>query len=171
LLGISGATYMSRSDSNWLAALGPVCTSIEARMSEMGVRTRMLKFTPDELLASAAVPDLSGDWAGFSPDGPAPNTRNSTLCIEQRGTFIRATLIREVREGTRTFDYEGRFTAGQLVLFFEDKQGRGYIVGTVVLHLSPDLRTLTGRSTYFAHAEGSVTSRARVYRRMPSTVH
>lgn len=137
-------------------------------MSEMGVRTRMLKFTPDELLASAAVPDLSGEWAGYSPDGPAPDTRNSTLSIEQRGSFVRATVIREVREGTRAFEYEGRFTAGQLVLFFEDKQGRGYIVGTVVLHLSPDLRTLSGRSTYFAHAEGSVTSSTRVYRRLPS---
>jgi hypothetical protein len=73
--------------------------------------------------------------------------------------------VREVREGSRTFEYEGRFTAGQLVLFFEDKQGRGYIVGTVVLHLSPDLSTLTGRSTYFAHAEGSVVSTTRIYRR------
>jgi hypothetical protein len=170
LLGISGATYRSRSDNNLQAALGPVCTSIETRMSEVGIRTRMLKFTPDELLASAAVPDISGDWAGFSPDGPSPEIQNSTLFIEQRGSFIRATVIRTVRERTRTFDYEGRFTAGQLVLFFEDKQGRGYIVGTTVLHLSPDLRTLSGLSTYFAHAEGTVTSRSRLYRRVESAV-
>lgn len=165
LLGISGANYVARSDGNLQAALGPVCTSVEARMRELGVRTRMLKFTADELLATTGLPDLSGDWSGFSPDGPTPETPNSTLSIEQRGSFVRATVVREARDGPRVFDYEGRFTAGQLVLFFEDKKGRGYIVGTVVVHLSPDLRTLTGRSTYFAHSEGMVISSSRIYRR------
>ncbi len=32
--------------------------------------------------------------------------------------------------------------------------GRGYIVGTVVLHLSKDLKCLIGRSTYYDHAKG-----------------
>ena len=165
LLGIAGATYSGRSDGDFLAALGPVCTAIEKRVHSLGVRTRMLKFTPDELQSTHGLPDLSGEWAGFSPDGPAPTEQNSALNIEQHGSFVHATVVRNVREGQRVFDYEGRFTAGQLVLFFEDKQGRGYIVGTVVLHLSPDLRTLSGRSTYFAHAEGIVVSNARVFKR------
>lgn len=165
LLGIAGATYARRSDSNMAAALGPVCTTIEGRLRDLGVRTRMLKFTPDELHSNQGLPDLSGEWAGFSPDGPTPSVQNSVLTIEQHGSFVRATVVREVREGQRVFEYEGRFTAGQLVLFFEDKQGRGYIVGTVVLHLSPDLRTLSGRSTYFAHAKGTVVSNARIFNR------
>lgn len=170
LLGISAATYNARSDGNLLAALGPVCTSIEARVQELGIRKRMLKFTAEELLPSSALPDISGEWAGYSPDGPTPSVQNSTLEIEQHGSFVRATVIRKVKDGARIFEYEGKFTAGQLVLFFEDKQGRGYIVGTVVLHLSPDLRVLAGRSTYFAHAHGSVTTTNRLYRRLPPSV-
>ena len=54
------------------------------------------------------------------------------------------------------------------VLFFEDKQGRGYIVGTVVLYLSGDLRTLVGRSTYYDHTKKQVVSTSREYRRMKS---
>ena len=46
-----------------------------------------------------------------------------TLTIEQRGTFVRATVVRLVHGGERVFEYEGRFTSGQLVLFFEDKMG------------------------------------------------
>jgi hypothetical protein len=165
LLGIAAATFGKRSDGNVVAALGPVCVSIEARVKELGLRTRMLKFTSDELQPSNGLPDLSGEWNGYSPDCPTPDISNSTLTIEQRGSFIRATVVRQVRDGQRTFDYEGRYTSGQLVLFFEDKMGRGYIVGTVVLHLSPDLQSLTGLATYFAHAEGIVISTSRFYKR------
>ena len=165
LLGISGAVFCRRSDGNLAAALGPVCLSVETRLKELGVRTRMLKFTTEELQSQGGLPDLSGEWIGYSPDSPKPDTPNSTLSIEQRGALIRATVVRVVREGARVFDFEGRFTSGQLVLFFEDKMGRGYIVGTVVLHLSPDLRSLSGRATYFAHAEGAVVSTTRLYKR------
>jgi len=165
LLGISGATFSSRTDGNLVAALGPVCSAIETRIREFGLRTRMLKFTPQELLANSGLPDLSGKWAGFFPEGPNPNQQNSELSIEQRGSFVRATIVRKARAGDRIFEYEGRFTSGQLVLFFEDMKGRGYIVGTVVLHLSPDLRSLTGKSTYFHHAHGTVVSEARLYKR------
>lgn len=165
LLGISGAVFGKRSDGNLTAALGPVCLSIETRVKELGVRTRMLKFTTEELQSHSGLPDLSGEWVGYSPDSPKPDAPNSTLSIEQRGAFIRATVVRAVRNGERVFDYEGRFTSGQLVFFFEDKMGRGYIVGTVLLHLSPDLRSLYGRATYFAHAEGAVISTTRLYKR------
>ena len=165
LLGIAGTPYTKRSDANLIAALGPACQSIETRAMDLGLRTRMLKFTTDELQPTGGLPNLTGKWVGYSPDGPNPAHPNSTLSIEQHGSFIRATVVRTVRTGQRLFDYEGRFTSGQLVLFFEENIGRGYIVGTVVLHLSPDLRTLSGLATYFAHAKGAVISTNHVYKR------
>jgi hypothetical protein len=166
LLGIAGAVYTPRDDGNLVAALGPVCTAIESRVKELGLRAQMLKFTSQEMLQGAQLPDLSGSWAGFSLDSASPDEHVSTMEVEQHGIFVRASIVRKVNEGVRTFDYEGRFSSGQLILFFEDKKGRGYIIGTVVLHLSPDLRSLVGRSTYFDHAEGKVVSRARLYKRL-----
>jgi hypothetical protein len=168
LLGVSAATYRPHASGNIHAAIGPACTSIEERICALGKRPRLLKVTAEDTQSSSTAPNLSGAWAGFFPDGDRPDQQNSTLEIEQHGSFVRATITREVREGTRVFDYEGRFTSGQLVLFFEDKQGRGYIVGTVVLYLSGDLRTLVGRSTYYDHTKKQVVSTSREYRRMKS---
>ena len=95
-----------------------------------------------------------------------PTERNSTLEIEQHGMFVRATISRLAKDGSRVFEYEGRFTSGQLILFFEEEKGRGYIVGTMVLYLSGDLRTLAGRSTYYDHTKKVVVSAAREYRRL-----
>ena len=166
LLGIAPVTYRPREDGNFNAAVGPACTSIEDRIRVLGRRPRMLNFIPQDMQSNATLPNLSGKWAGYSPESPTPTKQLSTLEIEQHGTFIRATVQREVSGGTRSFEYEGRFTSGQLVLFFEDREGRGYIVGTVVLHLSPDLQSLVGRSTYFDHSENIVRSSARNYRKI-----
>lgn len=165
LLGIAGAPYDKRTDTNFVAALGPACLAIEGRVKDFGLRTRMLKFTAEELHSGGSVPNLTGKWVGYSPDGPTPDVANSTLSIEQRGSFVRATVVRTARVGERRFDYEGRFSSGQLVLFFEEDIGRGYIVGTVVLHLSPNLRALSGLATYFAHSKGTVISTAHIYKR------
>jgi hypothetical protein len=50
------------------------------------------------------------------------------------------------------------------VLFFEERAGRGVIVGTMVLYLSGNLRTLTGRTTYYHHTKKSVVSALREFR-------
>lgn len=165
LLGVAATTFSPRSDGNLQAAVGPACGEIDSRLQALGLRTRLLKFTPTELEPSPHVPDLRGSWAGFDPEGPDPALQLSTLKIEQRGSFVRATIIRNATEGgTRTFEYEGRFTSGQLVLFYEDSRGRGYIVGTVVLHLSADLKTLRGRTTYYSHDANTVVSFPREYK-------
>jgi hypothetical protein len=159
LLGISGATYHGRNDGNMRAALGPVCLEVETRIRELGLRARMLKLSAGAERGSG-LPNLSGTWAGYSPEGSRPTEQLSTMTLEQYGSLVRATVVRTAK---RVFEYEGRLTSGQLVLFFEDPKGRGYIVGTMVLHLGSDLQTLVGRSTYFDHAEGIVVSKARRY--------
>jgi hypothetical protein len=80
--------------------------------------------------------------------------------------------VRSVKGGgTRTFYYEGRFTNGQLILFFEDVEGRDVIVGTMVLRVSADLSTLVGRSTYvdLDAQNRPVVSSAREYRKCTSS--
>ncbi|MFT3803923.1 MAG: nucleotide-binding protein [Burkholderiaceae bacterium] len=166
LLGIAASVFQAREDENLEAAVGPACTEIESVIARIGCRTKMLKFTDDELNAVSGGPTLAGTWAGFDPDAQDPSQQVSTLVIEQHGIFVRASINRlSSKGGTRLFEYEGKFTSGQLVLFYEDTRGRGYIVGTMVLHLSEDLRTLIGRTTYFSHDESRVVSFQREYRR------
>jgi len=165
LLGIAAATYRPHHDGNFQAALGPACAEIRKIITSLGRRPKILRMTPGET-RSANLPDLSGTWAGYSPEGPNPSERNSTLQIEQHGSFVHATIERKADGGLRIFKYEGRFTSGQLVLFFEEEKGRGFIVGTVVLYLSGNLRTLVGRSTYYDHTLKEVISKARRYERL-----
>lgn len=54
----------------------------------------------------------------------------------------------------------------QIVLEFFDEQGPGLILGTMVLHIGSDLRTLRGASTYFHHDKGRVISSLRKYKRV-----
>jgi len=160
LLGLAAATYSPHQSGNLQAALGTTATAIKGKMKRMGARARLLRVGSVEVASSANVPSLEGRWAGYAPEGPNPTEPNSSLEIKQHGTFVRATITRPENGGSRVFEYEGRFTSGQLILFFEDKDGRGYVVGAMVLHLEADLRTLSGRSTYYHHTKHTVVSAA-----------
>lgn len=166
LLGVSAATYRSGHQGGLTAALGSACTAIKRRIGSVGIRPKLLRISARSMDADVSVPDVSGLWAGYSPDGPNPSQQNSTLEIEQFGSFIRATITRDVRDGMRVFEYEGRITAGQLVLVWEEQKGRGFIVGTMVLHILGDLRTMVGNSTYYHHTHNRVVSTPRTYRRL-----
>jgi len=163
LLGITAATFTPHKDGNLLASLGPACTQIEERIQSLGSRPRF--FRESNNVDTTAVPNLAGTWKGFSPDGPQPDKSNSTMQIEQHGSLIRAYVEREVREGRRTFTYDGYFSAGQIILIFEDPLGPGFIIGTMVLSLSGNLKMLAGRSTYYHHSKKEVVSTPRVYKR------
>jgi hypothetical protein len=165
LLGIAGAEYRLHESGNLESSLGAVATAIKRRTVALGRRPRLLRtFSRDDLTPSD-IPAIAGRWLGYSPDGPEPTQTTSTMFVEQHGAFIRATIDREVRDGRRKFEYEGRLSSGQLVLFFEDVRGRGYIIGTLVLYLAGDLRSMVGRSTYYHHTKKTVVSTQRVYRR------
>jgi hypothetical protein len=166
LLGISAAEYRPHHSGNLEASVGSACSKIKRAIEKHGRRSRLLFRILDGASTDTAVPDLTGKWAGFSPDGPEPKSRNSTLEIEQCGGFVQAVVTRDVQGGQRVFEYEGRLASGQLLLFFEEPRGRGYIIGTMVLQLSGDLRTLIGRTTYYHHNRGEVVSNLRVFRRL-----
>lgn len=165
LLGIAAATYKPHTDGNLDAALGPTCTLIKAGLRQFGPRPRMMRSAPVPEGGNAPGPSIAGEWSGFSPEGNDPAVPTSVMSIEQYGSYVRAKVDRTTKKGQRVFEYEGYLTAGQLVLFFEDVTGRGYIVGTMVLSLSGDLTQLDGRSTYFDHSEHVVKSSARRYTR------
>jgi len=165
LLGISAATYSPRPDGNLEPALGPVAFAVKKAAKKAGPLPSILGASAIARGSATPQPDISGIWFGYAPDGPNPDKVNSQLDIELYGAFVRATIKRNVKDGHRTFTYEGVVTSGQIVLFFEDQKGRGFIVGAMVLHLAGDLKSLVGRSTYYDHAKATVVSRRRRYTR------
>ena len=165
LLGISGATYSPRADGNLEPALGPVATAIKKAVKKAGPLPNILGASAIRRGSATPQPDISGIWYGYALDGPNPDKVNSELQIELYGAFVRASIKRNVKDGYRTFRYEGVLTSGQIVLFFEDEKGPGFVVGTMVLHLAGDLKSLVGRSTFYDHARGMVISRRRRYTR------
>lgn len=165
LLGIAGAAFRTQANGNLEASVGSAATAIKRRMTALGRRPQLLRILPTDTQPSASVPDVSGQWHGYTPGRPNPEISNAVMDVEQYGTFIRATIERTGKIGTRIFEYEGRLTSGQLVLFFEDVRGRGFIVGTVILYVSGNLQTLTGRNTYYHHTQKKVISTERIFRR------
>ncbi len=104
-------------------------------------------------------------WLGYSDEVGLASKAHSKLTIHQIGNKINAEVTRIVKNGERKFKYTGSIYGGQIVLEFFDEQGPGLIVGTMVLHIGSDLRTLRGASTYFHHDKGRVVSTFRTYRR------
>ncbi len=165
LLGISAAAYRTQSSGNLEASVGGAASSIKRRLRQLGRRPQLLRVLQYETELSVGVPDVSGKWIGYTPSDPDPNTANAVMEVEQHGSFIRATIERKGKSGTRIFEYEGRIASGQLVLFFEDVRGRGFIIGTVILYLSGNLQTLVGRNTYYHHTKKEVVTTERVFKR------
>lgn len=166
LLGIAAAAYRTQASGNLEASVGAAATAIKRRLKQLGRRPQLLRVLPSETEPSAAVPDVSGRWLGYTPSDPNPGEANAVMEVEQHGSFIRATIERTGKSGTRVFEYEGRIASGQLVLFFEDVRGRGFIIGTVILYLSGNLQSLVGRNTYYHHTKKEVVTTERIFRRV-----
>lgn len=115
------------------------------------------------------TPSIAGVWDGFELDSEHPDQKVSRLEIQQTGTRIKAKVIRQKQGDAREriFTYEGKFLSGQLLLFFEEPKGAGFIVGTMVLVLESNLDELQGKSTYYHHTLKRVVSENRLYRRLP----
>lgn len=165
LLGISAATYTLHASGNLDATMGSVATKIARRIAKAGCRPTFMQIAVQDETDNSSLPNISGIWDGFTLTDSHSHEKTSTLEIEQRGSFVRAVVERRVPGGVRRFDYEGRFSAGQLVLFFEDTAGRGFIIGSLVLHLSSDVQTLIGKSTFYHHDNNQVVAADRLYKR------
>ena len=102
------------------------------------------------------VPNISGQWEIRNPNNKDHLIGNGK-CI-QRGTKVKITyLLNERVDGSpsgREFTAKGHFHSGQIVLTYEEKTNRGYIVGTAVLKLDSTGKRLTGKTAYFNHDEG-----------------
>jgi len=107
------------------------------------------------------VPDISGSWEmnDKSKDGKLIKRQ---LLIKQRGIRIEAELVRH-HKYKRIFKYHGTFQSGQVVLNFEEKGGEGFIMGSMVLHLSSSRHLLSGKAVYYQYNRGQVVASDRVY--------
>lgn len=106
-----------------------------------------------------SVPNINQtEWESYSPDSPNPEVPHGKFTINQSGTKIKGFAYRKTRNGERKFRYDGVFLSGQLVLQFEEPEGKGYIVGSMVLFLSSRRDRLKGRSTYYHFDKGEVIS-------------
>jgi hypothetical protein len=133
LLGISAVKYRRFAQRQFEGRVGKRASDIKDRITSLDRRLR-LQLLQQEGAARADVLDISGTWLGYTPN---LSDHNSILEIEQSGLPIHAVIVRQVQNGARRrFEYEGRLSSGQLFLFFEEDRGRGFIVGTLVLHLS-----------------------------------
>lgn len=84
----------------------------------------------------SSQPNISGAWDGYSPDASGGiEEKLSILKIEQTGSFIRAFLDRRTSTGTAASTI-GSILSGSARPFFEDTAGRGFIIDSIVLHLS-----------------------------------
>jgi hypothetical protein len=106
------------------------------------------------------TPAISGTWHILATDEPQKGRQVGHVHIDQYGTRIKATYNRRKRsDGTvRTFQCEGQFTSGQLVLTSEEVDREGYNVGSIVLKLSSDGQMLKGLNVYLSHDTGEVIS-------------
>ena len=53
---------------------------------------------------------------------------------------------------------KGKFASGTLVASYEDIDMKGYIMGSVVMRLMPDNKTLFGKTVYFDHNQSQVVA-------------
>jgi hypothetical protein len=166
LLGIAAATYRLHKNGNLQASLGAAATQIKKRINTVGKRPVFQQINIKAELSNIPIPNISGKWAGYAPDAHNKLIQKSILTLEQYGQCMRGSVERQTRTGVRKFEYEGRFSSGQLVLFFEENDARGFIIGTLVLHLSSDLQTLTGKNTYYHHDTHNVVATDSIYKKI-----
>ena len=98
-------------------------------------------------------PDLSGDWKGH--DDQSPDAEHvSTARITQKGSYVQIDIERFKRRSDhspckRKLHYKGTFSAGTLITLYEDVEMKRFIIGTMVLTLSIDGKTLSGKVVYY----------------------
>lgn len=142
-----------------IAIVGGVLVLLVQHIFVSRVRPLYLRYTQH-------LPNFNNTvWNGFSDERPSSGQANTVFEIKQFGNKIRAKATRHVKSRIRTFHYRGTMYSGQIILEFYDAEGPGLIVGTTVLHIGSDLRTLRGASTYFHHDKGRVVATYSTYRR------
>jgi len=134
---------------------GIIATSITVAVSHF-FKTIAIPFLKSALFD---IPDISGKWQTYDVEEQEPV---GTATIKQRSRQVEIRVIRHInRDGKKTeknFSYKGKFASGTLVASYEDIDMKGYIMGTVVMRLMPDNKTLFGKTVYFDHNQGEVVA-------------
>jgi hypothetical protein len=134
---------------------GIIATSITVAVSYF-FKTIVIPFLKAALFD---IPDISGKWQTYDAEDQEPV---GTATIKQHSRQVEIQVIRHLnRKGQKTeknFCYKGKFASGTLVASYEDIDMQGYIMGSVVMHLMPDNKTLFGKTVYFDHNQGEVVA-------------
>lgn len=109
------------------------------------------------------VPKINGTWNLFDDD---TTKQVGTCAIVQYGNKIKMTMIRTLTRAAkpmnRTFLFKGKLNSNQLVMIFEENEGKGFITGVSVFQLSPNLRELKGLVIFNDHEKNKIISLKRV---------
>ena len=132
---------------------GIIATSITVAISYF-FKTIAIPFLKSALFD---IPDISGKWCTHDAEDQEPI---GTAIIKQYSRQIEIKTTRNInRDGKKTdtnFLYKGKFASGTLVASYEDINLKGYIMGSVVMRLLPDNKTLFGKTVYFDHNKGQI---------------
>jgi hypothetical protein len=110
--------------------------------------------------------NLSGKWQSFDINETGEEKLVGTLYITQYRGRIKATVNRQKTGSERKFYYKGIIISGQVVLSWHENKAENFNVGTMLLSLSSDMKTLKGYSTYLHHDSGEVVAQPKTYKKL-----
>lgn len=106
-------------------------------------------------------PDLSGKWAAYYPDEVGAKPVGEVI-VKQYGYRLKGIskvwINREAGDSNRIFDFTGTYNSGQVIITYEDRELKGFVVGTIFLVLNTRNHEMRGKATYFEQRSNQVVS-------------
>ena len=125
-------------------------------------------FAPSLRAWISKAPSIQGNWKYYDGEA-AVGEPVGDADFRQVGRAITVKLTRRrSRTGdsyVRRFDSKGEYVDGCLQLAFEERDTRGASVGSLVLKLSSDNKTLNGLTMYFNRDKGEVVAHRIVFQK------
>lgn len=142
LRGLTYATYdLSSFPDNVDAAVGAACSTIGRAIRSPGT--------------------LTGSWKLYI-DGSEHEEPNGLFDLVHAGTKItarlRLTLGKNGTPSDRRFIYEGRYSAGQIILHFEQTDAEDYIIGSLTIKVLANMKEMRGISTFWHQDEAKMVT-------------
>jgi hypothetical protein len=135
--------------------------TLSTSRSESSTSTGMV---PETSVTSSTVVNLhplSGEWF-LHIEESVDSTPNGIMTFAVAGDKVNALLkLTRTADGNdtaRDFIYEGRYVAGQVILTFGQVGAEDQIVGNMTLQFKSNRMTLEGRSTFWHHDKGAMTT-------------
>lgn len=139
--------------------VGLVTTAIGALI---GYYWKFVKLAITNIFQKA--PNIAGNWIVY--DNESKNNQAGNCIIKQRGSYLKFTIhLIKSRKGNpinRTFNFKGILMSNQLIMSYEEEEGKGFINGSAVFHLKGNLRTISGLVVFFDPEKHKVVALTRV---------